>query len=176
MSTAAATREAVRDHPFLLQALRAGVVNYTAAAKYLDTAGETEAVATALRRFADELPPLETRDADARVRMESGVGLVEAGTGEATDAGGGDGVDAEEPLLSVGDAAVVPGAGSLTAVLATGDVDVASLSAVCSRLAAEEIDAEVAAVGAATLLVVVGRRDGVASLRAVEDALSAVPG
>lgn len=166
MSTAAATREAVRDHPFLLQALRAGVVNYTAAAKYLDTAGETEAVATALRRFADELPPLETRDADARVRMESGVGLVDAGGVDA---------DADESLLSVGDAAVVPGEGSLTAVLATGDVDVASLSAVCSQLDAEDIDAEVAAVGEETLLVVVGRRDGVASLRAVEDALSAVP-
>lgn len=166
MSTAAATREAVRDHPFLLQALRAGVVNYTAAAEFLDV-GETEPVATALRRFADDLPDFETRDADARVRMESGVGLIE----NAESAGD----DDTEPLLSVGSAAVVPDAGSLTAVLATGDVDVAALAAVCGRLDAEDIEADAVAVAEGTLLVVVDRREGVSSLRAVEDALASVP-
>lgn len=165
MSTAAATREAVRDHPFLLRALRAGVVNYTAAAEFLDV-GETEPVATALRRFADDLPDFETRDADARVRMESGVGLVENAESAADDT---------EPLLSVGGAAVVPDGGSLTAVLATGDVDVATLAAVCGRLDAEEIDADAAAVAEGTLLVVVERRAGVSALRAVEDALASVP-
>lgn len=162
MSTAAATREAARDHPFLLQALRAGVVNYTAAADFLDV-GETEPVATALRRFADDLPEFETRDAEARVRMESGVGLVED-----TDSD-------NEPLLSVGGAAVVPDAGSMTAVLATGDVDVAALAAVCATLDAEDIDAAAAAVAGGTLLVVVDRRAGVSALRAVEDALASVP-
>ena len=37
MSLAAETREAVRTHPFLLDALRAGVVNYNAAAAWLVT-------------------------------------------------------------------------------------------------------------------------------------------
>ncbi|MBP1985638.1 DUF7523 family protein [Halolamina salifodinae] len=168
MSTAAATREAVRDHPFLLQALRAGVVNYTAAAAFLDV-GETEPVATALRRFADDLPEFETRDADARVRMESGVGVIEDAE-SASEAG-----DDTEVLLSIGGAAVVPDAGSMTAVLATGDVDVAALAAVCGRLDAEDIDAEAAAVAEGTLLVVVDRRAGVSALRAVEDALANVP-
>ncbi|GAB7095858.1 hypothetical protein JCM30237_30120 [Halolamina litorea] len=166
MSTAAATREAVREQPFLLYALRAGVVNYTAAAEFLDdSAGETDAVATALRRFADDLPPFETADVDARVRMESGVGLVEAGSAEA---------DAD-PLLSVGGAAVAPDAGSSTAVIAAGEVDVAALASVCGRLDAEDIDTEAAAVADGTLLVVVPRRDGVAALRAVENALDRVP-
>jgi hypothetical protein len=164
MSTAAATREAVREQPFLLLALRAGVVNYTAAAEFLDT-GETEPVATALRRFAEDLPAFETNEADTRVRMESGVGIVD-------DAGDGDDANA---LLSIGVAAVVPDAGSLTAVLATGEVDTTALGTVCARLDAEGIDAEAAAVASETLVVVVGRRDGVATLRAVEDALSAVP-
>ncbi|MFW5934262.1 MAG: DUF7523 family protein [Halolamina sp.] len=160
MSTAAATRDAVRERPFLLLALRAGVVNYTAAAEFLDT-GETDSVATALRRFADDLPPLSPRNAEARVRMESGVGLVD---------------DAEAGvLLSIGGVAVVPDAGSLTAVLATGDVGTSALGAVCGRLDAQGIDAEAAAVADETLLVVVDRRAGVDALRAVEDALSRVP-
>ena len=164
MSTAEATREAVRDHPFLLQALRAGVVNYTAAAEFLDENAKTDAVATALRRFADELPAFQTRDAGARVRMESGVGLVDNAD-----------TDDADPLLSVGGAAVVPDAGSLTAVLATGEVDVGALAAVCGRLDAEGIDADAAAVARETLLVVVPRREGVTALRVVEDALEQVP-
>ena len=162
MSTAAATREAVRDHPFLLQALRAGVVNYTAAADFLDV-GETEPVATALRRFADDLPEFESRNTDACVRMESGVGMVDADEPDA------------EPLLSVSGAAVVPDSGPMTAVLATGDVDVSALAAVCARLDAEDVDAAAAAVAEGTLLVVVERRAGVSALRAVEDAMASVP-
>ena len=55
MSLASETRDAVRARPFLYDALRAGVVNYTAAARELDVDGEVDAVATALRRFAEEL-------------------------------------------------------------------------------------------------------------------------
>jgi len=166
MSTAAATRDAVRERPFLLLSLRAGVLNYSAAAEFLDVDGadDTDAVATALRRFADELPDFETADSDARVRMESGVGVVDSGSEEATD-----------PLLSVGGVAVSPDAGSMTAVVATGEVGTTALGAVCTRLDAEGIDAAAAAVTDGTLLVVVDRREGVAALRAVEDALARVP-
>ena len=54
MSLASDTRDAVRRRSFLHAALAAGVVNYTAAARYLDV-GEEEAVVAALRRYAEEL-------------------------------------------------------------------------------------------------------------------------
>ena len=48
MSLAAETRAAVRARPWLLEALRAGVVNYAAAAESLDVDGDTDSIATAL--------------------------------------------------------------------------------------------------------------------------------
>jgi energy-converting hydrogenase Eha subunit C len=170
MSLASETRRAVRDRPFLLAALRAGVVNYTAAADFLDLDGEREAVATALRRFAEDLPPFDAEPRDVRVTMESGVGVVDADDrGSGTD-------DHADPILQVGGSAVVDG-GSSTAVLATGAVDAAALAAVLNRLAATDDGVEVAAAGVCgeSLLVVVGRRDGATALRTVEAALDAVP-
>ncbi|MFB6220428.1 MAG: hypothetical protein ABEH90_03230 [Halolamina sp.] len=171
MSIAEATREAVRRQPFLLDALRAGVLNYTAAAAFIDVDGDDDAVTTALRRFGEELPPFETEQRDARVTMRSGVGLQERD--ERSGDAGGD--RAESVLLSAGGAIVTKG-GSLTAVLATGDVDTAALGTVCSRLAAVDIETEAAAVAGETLVVVVGRRDGAAAVQTVEAALSSVPG
>jgi Arc/MetJ family transcription regulator len=162
MSLAADTRDAAREHPFLLDALRAGVLNHTAAADFLDLEGDRDAVATALRRFAEDLDDYATDDRHARVTMQSGV--------EAVD---GDGDDTET-LLSLGGTVVADG-GSQTAVLASGDVDAASLVAVLERLAVASIDVDAAAVAGATLLVLVGRRDGASAVRAVESALSAVP-
>ena len=159
-SLAARTREAVRERPFLHDGLRAGVINYTAAARYLDVEGEIEAVATALRRYADELETEPPVGADARVSMESGVGRIESD-------------DGDEPLLSVSGAAFASGAGSLTAIVTVGDVDPGLLSRVLGRL--ETADFEVEAVGLAgdTLVVVVGRRAGVDALRAVEGIVEA---
>jgi len=77
MSVAAATRAAVREHPILLDALRAGVVNYTAAAAWLtsraDLDGDTDAVAAALRRLSEDLPALARASRSARVSMQTGV-------------------------------------------------------------------------------------------------------
>lgn len=168
MSLAEATREAVRGRPFLLAALRAGVLNYAAAAEHLDLDGGTEAVAAALRRFEADLPAYATERRDVRVRMERGVGRRDAGGG----AGAGAGADA---LVAVGGAAVVPDAGAETAVLATGDVDAAALGVVLGRLAAVGVEATAAGVAGDALAVVVGRRDGATALRTVEDALSSVP-
>lgn len=162
MSTAEATRDAVRRRPFLLSALRAGVLNYTAAAAFLDVAGEADAVATALRRFREELPAFETEARDARVTMQSGVGLDDAAE---TD---------EEPLLRAGGDAVVDG-GSLTAVLATGAVDAATLGAICERFAAEGVETHAAATAGGSLVVVVGRRDGPTAVQLVESVLGSVP-
>ena len=162
MSTAEATRDAVRSHPFLLQALRAGVLNYTAAASVLEVDGDDEAVATALRRFAEELPAFETASRDARVTMQSGVGLQNA---TETDA---------DSLLRAGGTVVTDG-GSLTAVLATGSVDTTALGAVCTRFDAEGIELEAAAVAGESLIIVVGRRVGPTAVQTLEDVLTNVP-
>ena len=158
MSLAADTRAAVRDRPFLLEALRVGVVNYAAAARTLDVSEDTDAVATALRRFAEDLPRRETESRDARVTMHGGL--------EPTD---------EDALLRVGDDGFTAGGGDLTGVLATGDVDARVLSHALSLLNANGI--EVCAAGAAgdSLVVVVERRDGATAVRLVEAALGAVP-
>ena len=163
MSTAEATRDAVRRRPFVLSALRAGVLNYTAAASFLDVEGETDAVATALRRFGDELPSFDTESRDARVTMQGGVAVEAADEAE------------REPLLRVGDSAVVDG-GSLTAVLATGAVDARALGTVCSRFAAEGVELHAAATAGESLVVVVGRRDGPTAVQLVESVLDSVPG
>lgn len=157
MSVAADTRAAVRDRPFLRSALRAGVVNYTAAARHLDV-GDQEAVAAALRRFADELPEYAhpATDRSVRVAMESGFG-----TGDPDDA-----------LIVVGDLALVPDAGSTTALLARGDVSPAVFRAAIQRLEVADVEIEAAGLGADLFVVAVPRRDGPDALRGVESATS----
>jgi len=155
MSLAAATRDAVRERPFLYDALAAGVVNYTAAARTLDVDGDTDAVATALRRYAKELSDDPAHDADASVSMQSGLGRVEDG----------------EALLVVGETRLAGGAGSLTGIVATGAVTTAVLGDVLGRLRAADIDVDAAAVGDETLVVAVQRRDGPDALRVVEAAV-----
>ncbi|MEY7849918.1 hypothetical protein AB7C87_12055 [Natrarchaeobius sp. A-rgal3] len=157
MSLAAATRRAVDEHPFLVAALRAGVVNYTAAARFLEVDGETDAIATALRRYSSELPAYETSRRDVRVRMESGIGPVDPET--------------EDALVSVGGVSLGADGGDRTAIVATGDVDAAALGETLQRLTLEGIDPTTAAVGGETVLVVVDRLEGANALRAVERAL-----
>ncbi|WP_148413328.1 hypothetical protein [Haloferax sp. KTX1] len=160
MSLAADARDAVRERPYLLAALRAGVVNYAAAAAELDL-GDDEAVAAALRRFADDLPPLEADPRDAAVTMRSGVGLVGEDVEEADD----------DPVLSVAGVDLASG-GPLTAIIAEGDVDPTVLAAVLSRLDAESVVVDAAGVAGDALAVVVPRRQGAAALRVVESAVS----
>jgi hypothetical protein len=163
MSLAERTREAVRTHPFLHDALRADVVNYTAAARFLDLgADDTEAVGAALRRYAADLPEYDPAGTDARVSMESGLGAVEGG-------------DPADALLTVGDRSLVPGEGTLTGILATGNVDATALGHVLAHLRAEEIPVTAAGVGDDSLVVVVERRAGADALRAVEGALETTP-
>ncbi len=161
MSLAAETRAAVRRHPFVLDGLRAGVVNYTAAARYLDVEGDEDAVATALRRFAEDLSDGEEpasspggSGGNARVTMESGLGETDA---------------AADALLAVGDVALAPDEGSLTGVLARGDVGPVALERALARLRAAEVDVVAAGVGGEALVVAVERLDGADALRVVED-------
>lgn len=155
MSVAAATRAAVRERPFLRSALRAGVLNYTAAARYLDV-GETEAVAAALRRFADELPAYDHPAAgrSVRVTMESGFG-----EGNATDA-----------LLAVGETALVPDAGTLTVLLGRGDVSLSVYRRALARLDVADVPVAATALGEELFVVAVSRRDGPDALRQLEGA------
>ena len=154
MTVAADARAAVRAHPFIHTALRAGVLNYTAAAGFLDV-GDTDAVAAALRRYSGQLEEYDSPGRRASVSMRSNVGV--------TDDGGG--------LLRVGDDAFAVDDGDLTAVMATGEVDTRSLGAVLERLRTAEIEAVAAAGTEGHLTVVVGRRAGPDAVRAVEDAL-----
>ncbi|MFC6826008.1 DUF7523 family protein [Halopelagius fulvigenes] len=165
MSLAAETRDAVRERPYLLSALRAGVVNYTAAAESLDVEGDTDSVATALRRFADDLPDLTTEDRDATVRMRSGVGLA----GEDVEASPDD-----DRVVTVGGVEMVAAEGPMTALIATGDVDARALSAAVDRLAAEDVLVDAAGVADGELVVVVPRRQGATALRLVEESLHEV--
>jgi len=159
MSLAARTREAARERPWLLAALGAGVVNYTAAARALDVDGDDEAVATALRRFAADLDAPDPTAGDATVSMRSGVERV-------------DDADPDEPLLSVGGARFREGGGSLTAVRAAGAVDAAALPTVVGRLVAADVTVVAAGAADGAVTVVVERRDGADAVRVVEDALS----
>ncbi|OTF01243.1 hypothetical protein [Halorubrum sp. SD612] len=181
MSLAAETREAVGARPFLRDALRAGLVNHSAAATWLaeraDLDGEPDAIAAALRRFREDLPPYETDARTASVTMRGGVDVVEdAAAGDAGDEADDRDGDAagDVPLLRVGDAAVVDG-GDRTAVLATGDVDAAALASALGRLAAADVGIAAAAVAGDALVCVVPRRDGASAVRVVEAALDAVP-
>lgn len=163
MSLAEETRDAVRDRPFLQESLRAGVLNYTAAARFLAdevdaaTGDEgVETIATALRRYRESLPAYRKESRDARVAMQSRLGAVEP-SGDA--------------LLAVGDAGFAPDAGSLTGVVANGAVDAAALADVLARLRTADVDPVAAGAADGSLVVVVERLDGPDALRAIENAL-----
>jgi hypothetical protein len=157
MTKAAATREAIEDHPFLHRALRAGVVNHAAAARFLDVEGDEEAIATAIRRYGEELAGYETSSADGRVAMESGLGPSEDG------------------LLVVNGQGYASGEGDLTALLASGGLDSRALAVALERLHVAGIEPEAAGVAEDSLVIVVGRRDGPNALRLVEAVLDDVP-
>lgn len=153
MSLAAETRAAVRARPFLLDALRADVINFSAAARYLDV-GDPEAVAAALRRYADELGPLEDpTDARLQVRMERGFGQG----------------DPAEALLVVGECAFVPDGGDLTAVFIRGDVDTARFGRILRRLDVADVAVHAAALSADLAVVVVPGSDGPKALQTIDD-------
>ncbi|WP_142856571.1 DUF7523 family protein [Salinigranum halophilum] len=160
MSLAAEARDAVRRRPFLYDALCAGVVNYRAAADYLDLDGDPEAVATALRRFAEELDPVDDRGATAAVRMQNGVGYE-------NEDGVADGHTSDDVVVGAGDARVTRG-GELTAIRVSGDVDATLLTAVVERCRVQRVLVDAAGVAGDELVLVVPRRQGATALRLAE--------
>lgn len=166
MTLAARTRTAAAEHPFLVDALRAGVVNCAAAARFVDVDGDPEAVATALRRYGEALPAYEPGDRSVRVTMQRGLGRVD----------GADDADGTEPLLRVNDVGYGPtDAGDRTAVLATGAVDAALAAAALDRLALADVTVHAMGFDDDALVALVGRRAGADAIRAVEAAADAVP-
>lgn len=161
MTVAERTRDAVRAHPFLYRALQAGVVNYTAAARFLDV-GEDTAVAAALRRYAAELPESDRDDRRVRWDMRSGLDSIQEPR---------DGPD--EPLFSVDGTSVGPADGNLTGLLARGDVGPDALREALERLSVEGVSVEASGATASggRLVVAVDRRDGPTALRLLEDAV-----
>lgn len=167
MSVAAATREAVRDRPALYDALRAGVVNYTAAADALPVEGDREAIATALRRFADELAaeePAPQSDRSITVRLHSDLSPTDRP--EALLAVDGCGVSSSE-AVSTADTNGIDTDGQ-TALRVTGGVDARLLSGTLDRLRIAEIPVAATGLAAETMVVVVPRRKGPTALQLIE--------
>lgn len=156
MTVAAETRAAVRAHPFLHTALRAGIVNYTAAARFLDV-GETEAVAAALRRYADEIEGFDRPERRVSVSMQSGI--------ETTDD--------RDGLLTVGSDNFAADGGRLTGIVATGEIGAADLESVLGRLRTADVDVVAAGGTDGHVSIIVDRQDGPDAVRTVEAALQA---
>lgn len=157
MSTAEEARAGARSHPFLLEALRAGVLNYSAAARFLGLDDES-AGAVALRRLADELPPFERAAVADRIRVERGMGRVE---------------DPGTAMLTVGETHIGRQAGDLTAVIAEGPFNARPAATSVGRLAAAGVH-PVAAGWVEDRLIVVVKRAAVA--RAIRCLEGDVPG
>jgi hypothetical protein len=156
-SLAAETRNAVDAHPFVRDGLRAGVLNFAAAARFLDVAGGEEAVATALRRYADELPTIESRDGSVRVTMQSGIGVAEA--------------IGRESILQIGETTFTSDGGDYTAIQAVGAVDPRYAGTVSIRLDNADIEVRGTGLTEESLVVIVDRRAASAALEIVEDAV-----
>ena len=157
MSLAKRTREETRRYPFLVEAMRAGVLNYTAAARFLDV-GDTEPVAAALRRYSDELPPLRTEGNDVRLRMITGIG---------------DSSETEETLIQIDGNQFGRGSGNLTAIVADGAMSVRVIGRVLWQLAEFEVSVYASAMDGNRLVIVTDRLDGPSALRVVEETLTA---
>ena len=159
MTIAEVTREATRRHPWLIEALRAGVVNFAAAARFLDV-GDDEAVAAALRRFADDLPALDVDRPNVRIRMRRDVDRADLAADDLLPATSADGEG--EPS-------------SLTALIVRGDVAPGHVAVVLTRL--EQAGIHVSAVAAADsrATIAVPRADGARALRMVESTVTTGP-
>lgn len=153
MTIAERARTAAKEHPFILEGLREGVINYTAAARYLDV-GDVDAVAAALRRYATELEAAEREQTtDLRLRMVTGVGETD---------------DPGEALLHVGDRSYVPESGSLTAIVATGAIPPWAIGWLRWELAERELTVHASGGDRDGLILLTDRGDGPAVLRIVE--------
>lgn len=158
MTTAETTREQARTHPYLIDALRDGIVNYAAAARTLDVSADTDAVATALRRYATDLPPRTTTSHDVRVTIttpesptDNPLSRVPPDTRENT---------ATEPL---------------THITATGDIPPRALEHILGLCHTHRITPVAASATPDRLVLVVDRADAATALRLTETGFQTTP-
>lgn len=156
MSTAERTRAALRRHPFVALALRAGILNYRATARYLDC-GDADAVAAALRREHAAATDLDVSDLGVRVRLARNVD---------PDALAADG----HPVLGHG-----IDASSVSTVTVAGTLGSAFVPLALLGLAVHGIDIHAHVATAERAVFVVGDHEGASALRAIEEVASAVP-
>lgn len=152
MTVAATTREAIRDWPFLELALRAGIVNFTAAARFLDC-GETDAVAVALRRYAEEIGEIEHPEPTARVSMQSNI--------EQTSS-------QENAILTIASTNFSINDGSLTAIIGEGNIGSSDLEWLLGKMRIESIEVVAAAAGPESAVIIVPRSSAPNTLRIIE--------
>lgn len=157
MSLAEETRTAVHRRPYLLTALREGIVNYAAAARSLSLSEDTEAVATALRRYAEQLPPATTESRQTRVSMRTDMDDLQ-----------------EADLLNVTTQGKTLQTESHTAVIVEGEVDAIVLEQSLAILHANQITVTAASVAGDQLVFVLDRRDAAHAIRLIEEVLDDV--
>lgn len=158
MSRAEQARTAIRTQPFIHEALRAGVLNYHAAARLLDVDGDPEAIATALRRYEETLDSPTASGTPPIVRLERNVGI--------TDGPG------DDPLLTV-DGLTVTSEGDYAAVLVTGMETTRAFAKAVTRVTLSDIPLRATggafpSAGTATAVFVVPTERGTDALREIE--------
>lgn len=161
MSLAERTRDAVQQTPFLHEALRTGVLNYRAAARTLDIDGDEDAIATALRRYADTLSePIQ--QSTPVVRVKRGVGIADSSE------------PSSSPLLQIGETTVID-QGDQTAVLISGSCSTMDQARVLTRLGIADIETYACGFSSETGIIVVSNADGMRALRLIEQSFQNRP-
>lgn len=157
MSLAEETRTAVHRRPYLLTALREGIVNYAAAARTLGLSEDTEAVATALRRYAEQLPPATTESRHTRVSMRTNLDDLQ-----------------EADLLNLTTQTNTLQHDAHTGVIVEGDVDAIVLEQSLAILHANQIKISAAGVAGDQMVLILDRQDAAHAIRLVEEVLDEV--
>lgn len=151
MSLASRTRDTVKKYPCIHQALRAGVINYSAAARYLPVSGDTEAIASALRRYAEELPDPTPKPIDVSITMHTSYPDQLSG------------LPAETPDTNE--------EGSITWLCVSGDITPVLVGSVLLGCKSHEIPVQTVSANDGTALISVPQSAGAAALRCIEHVL-----
>ncbi len=141
------------------------MVNYRAVARAIDVSGDVDAVATAIRRYAEELAPVAEDSDPPTIRIERPVRITTA-----PDATG---------LLSVGDTTVQSGTDGAAAALLVSRGHAyppRQLAADILALETNDLTPQAVGLGQTTAVIVVAQTDGPDAIRVLEDSSYPSPG
>lgn len=155
MTVAEETRTKLEAHHFLYLGLRAGVLNYSAVARFLESE-DIETAAAALRRYSESVDSFSTDTIDSTIRMHSGVSP-----------------GSSEPVVTIGRTEYGGSGGEFTALVSNSQIGSGPLGAILQRLDIVGISVEAVSSDSEGFAVVVPRTDGPAALRCIEE--TAVP-